>query len=265
MTVPDASLPDKSQVRRSFGRAAAQYDHYADLQRRAGLALLDQLDVAPDSVHLALDVGSGTGFFLPHLAARFPQASLVAVDLAEEMLRVGRARLFQGGFVCGDAEALPVATGCADVAYSNLAMQWCGSLRRPLAELARVLRPGGVAALGLFGTDTLTELRQAWAAVDGHRRVNEFVTAADLKRALAQAGFASIDIRSWHEVVDYASVRDLMRELKGLGAHNVSGARPRHMTGKDAMGSMERAYRELMGGGPIRATYELIGAMARLP
>ncbi|WP_217994968.1 methyltransferase domain-containing protein [Methylogaea oryzae] len=79
-------------MRLSFGRAAARYDQYADLQRRAGLALLQRLDIAPDDIRLVLDVGSGTGYFLPRLANRFPRARLVAVDLAEEMLEVGRGR-----------------------------------------------------------------------------------------------------------------------------------------------------------------------------
>ncbi|BBL72406.1 malonyl-[acyl-carrier protein] O-methyltransferase [Methylogaea oryzae] len=255
-------MPDKRQVRLSFGRAAARYDQYADLQRRAGLALLQRLDIAPDDIRLVLDVGSGTGYFLPRLANRFPRARLVAVDLAEEMLEVGRGRLAGAQAVCGDAEALPFAAGCADVAYSNLALQWCGSLQRPLTEVARVLRPGGVVAVGLFGADTLVELRQAWAAVDGYRRVNEFVTADDLRQVLERAGFASIDIQTRREVVEYPSVRELMRELKGLGAHNVSGGRPRHMTGKTALARMEAAYRERMGGGSIQATYEILGALA---
>lgn len=265
MTALDSALPDKRQVRRSFGRAAAQYDHYADLQRRVGLELLERLGLLPQRVRLVLDVGSGTGFFLPHLARRFPGAALVAVDLAEEMLRLGSSRPAHGRFVCGDAEALPLAAGCADVAYSNLAMQWCGSLQRPLAELARVLRPGGVAAVSLFGTDTLRELRQAWAAVDGHRRVNEFATVAGLRDDLVRIGFTSADIQLRREAVQYSSVGELMRELKGLGAHNVSGGRPRHMTGKSALARMEQAYREQMSGGPIRATYEVISVMAYRP
>ena len=144
MQLVDAALPDKRQVRRSFARAAEQYDAYAGLQRRTGDWLLKRLDLAKDDACLVVDVGSGTGYFLPRLAKRFPAATLVSVDLAEEMLRVGRARLASGRFVCSDAEALPLACACADLVYSNLVLQWCSSVQRPLAEFARVLQSGGL-------------------------------------------------------------------------------------------------------------------------
>lgn len=262
MTAPDASLPNKHQVRRSFDRAAAHYDHYADLQRRVGVSLLERLDWAPEQVRLVVDVGSGTGGVLPRLAERFPVATLVAVDMAEEMLRIGRARLAQGRFVCGDAEALPLACACADLLYSNLALQWCGAVERPLAEFARVLRPGGMVAFSLFGMGTLQELRQAWRTVDDQRRVNDFVAVADLRAALVRARFSCVDIQERREMLEYASVGELMRELKGLGAHNVSGARPRHLTGKSVLARMESAYGKQMAGGPIRATYAIIYVLA---
>lgn len=262
----DPALPDKQQVRRSFGRAAPAYDHYAELQRCVGADLLQRLVcAAAGPVRLAVDVGSGTGYFLPHLRQRFPAAQVLALDLAEAMLQAGRARAPGCALVCGDAEALPLADGCSDLVFSNLALQWCGSLEQPLAEFSRVLRSGGVAALSLFGTETLQELRVAWRAVDARRRVNAFATVAALRAALQQAGLQLVELHEQKECVAYASVRALMRELKGLGAHNASGDRPRHMTGKAALARMEAAYAAQMAGGEVCASYQTLVVVARKP
>jgi malonyl-CoA O-methyltransferase len=261
----DPALPDKQQVRRSFGRAAAAYDQYAALQRRVGGDLLQRLECVAGPVRLVVDVGSGTGFSLPHLARRFPDATVLALDLAEAMLQTGRARAPACAAVCGDAEALPLADGCADLLYSNLALQWCGGLEQPLAEFARVLRPGGVAAFSLFGTETLQELRTAWLAVDSRRRVNAFAAEAAVCAALQAAGLHVAGLSEQKERVAYPSVRALMGELKGLGAHNASGDRPRHMTGKAALARMESAYAAQMAGAEVFATYQVISVVARKP
>lgn len=265
MTAVDAASPEKRQVRSAFAKAAVHYDRYAALQRRTGDALLERLDLAQDAVNVWVDVGCGTGFFLPKLAKRFPDAVPLAVDLTEAMLCRARERWPRGRFVCGDAEALPLADGCADLLYSNLVLQWCVTLERPLREFARVLRSGGVAAFSAFGVETLHELRQAWRTVDAYPRVNDFYAVDSWLKQSTAAGFKVLDVRQHRESSAYLSVRDLMRELKGLGAHNVLGARPRHLTGKAALARMEAAYARQMGGGPIHATYQTISLVVQKP
>lgn len=49
-------------------------------------------------------------------------------------------------YLAGDIESLPLATATFDLAWSNLAVQWCGNLSTALRELYRVVRPGGVVA-----------------------------------------------------------------------------------------------------------------------
>ncbi|MCQ4233831.1 malonyl-[acyl-carrier protein] O-methyltransferase BioC, partial [Pseudomonas stutzeri] len=78
---PTGVLPDKRQVAASFSRAAASYDSVAALQRRVGGNLLAALPEMPSPTRW-LDLGSGTGYFSRALAARFPQADGVALDIA---------------------------------------------------------------------------------------------------------------------------------------------------------------------------------------
>ena len=89
-----------------------------------------------------------------------------------------------GGASCdwlvADAEALPLVNDSVDLVFSSLALQWCYRPDHLFAELARVLKPGGICVFTSLGPDTLRELRAAWAAVDAHQHVNAFLPAGEL-------------------------------------------------------------------------------------
>ena len=52
-----------------------------------------------------------------------------------------------------------------------------------------------------------------------------------------------------------------MRELKAIGAHNVTAGRPRGLTGRKRLAAMTQAYETLRGEGGLPATYEVIHAI----
>ena len=262
-------LPEKRWVGRSFSRAASDYDRVAALQRQVGERLLARLAEIPFSPKAILDVGAGTGYCTARLAEAFPGAELLALDIAEGMLRTLRgrqglrARVFG---VCGDGESLPLRARSVDLVFSSLALQWCHDLPAVLAGFRRVLRPGGAVCFSTFGAATLRELRAAWAAADGYSHVNAFVSQAAVEAALAGAGFRRVAVGGERRVVAYPGVDALLRELKGLGAHNVTRDRPRHLTGKGVFRKMLAAYEEsAAAGGGVEASFEVVYGHGRLP
>ncbi len=232
--------PDKRLVARSFGSAASSYDGVAELQRYVGRRLLDYLPPLAGGLCI-LDVGAGTGVFSQILGETYPSAHIVALDIAEGMLRCAQDR-FSGSCVGGDAEALPFAASSVDLIFSNLAIQWCVCPVATFQEFHRVLRPGGHLVFSTFGPMTLQELRYAWARVDVRSHVNEFIESSILCQALSEAGFAALEFQATLQTLEYVDVMSLMRELKGLGARNLTADRPRHLMGKGAMGKMVAAY-----------------------
>ena len=251
--------PAKHLVARSFGAAAATYDAVAGLQRSVGEALLGQAP-GPAGIVRVIDVGAGTGYFAVALAQRYPAAQVIALDIAEAMLEQSRTR-FSGACVAGDAESLPFATASADLIFSNLAIQWCGCPERTFREFGRVLRPGGTLLFATFGPMTLQELRLAWAEVDPYTHVNDFVNLARLQGALGAAGLTGPKVASLIRRIDYPDVLALMRELKGLGARNLTPLRPRHLLGKGALAKMLAAYPTTdrrQADASISATFEVI-------
>jgi malonyl-CoA O-methyltransferase len=258
---PPDSRPDKRWVGRSFGSAAHGYDGVAGLQRAVGARLLS---LRPDRLQppgVIADIGAGTGYFAAGLMKRYPESRLIALDIAEGMLRVARDRFERPEAchcVCGDAEALPLADRSVDLIFSNLAIQWCANLAGVFHEFRRVLKPDGMALFSTFGAGTLSELRNAWAAVDAHSHVNVFADADAVAAALRGAGFGDAVLDTETRSLEYADVHGLMRELKGLGAHNVTAGRPRHLTGKKALQTMIEAYAIQMEDRGIRASFETI-------
>ncbi len=249
----------KKEVSASFSRAAESYDSAAHLQREVGeqlLSLLDRLQCQPTTI---LDLGCGTGFFHAALEARFPGSHYLGLDLAPGM--VGFARQREGGdagWVVGDAEALPLAGASVDLVFSSLALQWSDRPDLLFAELARVLKPGGLCVFTSLGPGTLRELRDAWAAVDSYQHVNTFVPPAVLREAAAAVPGASLQLEEKVFATHYERVRDLLDELKALGAHNMNRNRPSGLASRRALQGMLKAYENCRSEGLLPATYDVI-------
>jgi len=266
--VTDPFRIDGGRVRRSFGRAAAGYDDAAVLQARVRDELLDRLDVVRLEPAMVLDLGAGTGQASLALKRRYRRSEIVALDLSPGMLRQATRRqtlLRRFRRVCADAAALPLRAASADLVLSSLMLQWCNDPDAVFRECRRVLRPGGLLSFATFGPDTLVELRRAWGAADGHAHVNRFIDMHDLGDALLRAGLAEPVLDVERITLTYDSVRDLMGDLKAIGAHNANAGRPRGLTGKGALARMTAAYEEFRRDGRLPATYEVVYGQAWCP
>lgn len=257
---------DRRAVARAFDRASVSYDAAAALQQRVRNELLQRLDVlrvAPQSI---LDLGAGTGHATRALKRRFPRALVVAADIAPGMLERARRQsrwLRRFERVQADAYALPFGNGAFDLVFSNLMLQWCDDLDAVFGELARVLKPGGLLLFSTFGPGTLAELREAWGnAGDASNHVNHFFDPHALGSALLQAALAEPVLDVDRIVMGYADVMSLMRELKAIGAHNVTQGRSRGLTGRARLVAMTSAYESLRRDGQLPATWEVIHASA---
>jgi malonyl-CoA O-methyltransferase len=267
---------DFAEVRRAFDHAAASYDEHAALHREVCDRLLERLDFMKLQPERVLDVGTGTGFGLSHLRSRYAEADLCALDIAPAMLKAARARLPQPGWtqralqrltphpsrlthlVCADMERLPLATNSMNLVWSSLALQWAHDLEATLRGFHRVMAPGGLLIFATFGPDTLKELRASFAAIDDAPHVNQFIDLHDIGDMLIHSGFASPVMEMEMLTLTYADLKTLMRDLKGMGAHNAALSRRRGLLGKSAWSRLERTYESQRLEGRLPATFEVI-------
>ena len=160
--------------------------------------------------------------------------------------------------VCGDALRLPLKDGSVDLIFSNLMLQWCEPLAVALAEARRVLSSSGFFAFSTFGPDTLHELRRAWAEADGYNHVNHFSDMHEVGDALVRSGLIEPVLDVDRIEVGYPDVLTLMRDLKAIGAHNVTAGRPRSLAGRARLARVQRAYESFRHDERLPATYEVI-------
>ena len=95
--------------------------------------------------------------------------------------------------------------------------------------------------------------------------VNRFIDMHDLGDALVRSGLAEPVMDVERFTLTYAEVRDLMRDLKTIGARNANAGRPRGLTGKGDLARMSAAYEESRCDGRLPATYEVVYGQAWCP
>lgn len=259
---------DKQQSRRAFANAVATYDRAAALQREVGAQLLERLDLVKLQPGRILDLGCGTGDISYALLNRYRKAKVFSLDLAFSMAQRTRKRggwFRKPGAVCADAERLPFADNSFDLLISNLMLQWVQDLDRTFAEFQRVLAPGGLLVFTTFGPDTLRELRHSWSQADDHTHVNAFIDMHDIGDALLRARLAEPVMDVERMTVTYDDIRDLMRDLKELGAHNVTVGRNHALTGRHKLQRMMQAYEAFRYKGRLPASYEVVHGHAWSP
>jgi malonyl-CoA O-methyltransferase len=255
---------DKRRVRASFSRSAVAYDARATVQRRVRERVLALVAEAAPSAGRALDVGAGTGALLAGLSEARPRLSTVAVDLAPGMCRAARGAAPRACVAAADAEALPFRRGAFDLFVSTSTFQWLPRLEPALLEAHRVLAPGGVLCLALFGARTLRELRDAWSAAgDGAAGgTHVFFGKDDVAGALAAAGFTGASVLEEDLVEWHADARAVLRALKEVGASSAVPGRA-GLGGRRRTLEMLRRY-DARHAGPegVPATYHVVYAVA---
>jgi ArsR family transcriptional regulator len=137
------------------------------------------------------DLGCGTGQLSETIAPHVRR--VVAVDGSEDMLEAARKRLSDLSNVDlrrGDLEALPLAAGELDAAMLSLVLHYSPDPARALAEVARVLRPGG----RLLVVDMLPHEREEYQQQMGHVWLG--FSDKQMSRYLAGAAFEDVRIRA---------------------------------------------------------------------
>jgi SAM-dependent methyltransferase len=165
-----------------------------------------------------------------------------------------------------ESEPLALAPESVDLAVSALAFQFVNDLPGVLAQIRRALKPDGLLLAAMTGGDTLTELRQSFAAAEAEfeggisPRVAPSVDLRDVGALLQRAGFALPVTDVDRIVVRYDNAFALMQDLRRMGATNVLVERRRAPTRRATLSRMAQIYGERFADpdGRIRATFDVI-------
>ena len=263
----EATFVDTRQVRRAFAKVAPTYGEADFLVREIDRRMQDRLDFVRLDPKLIVDLGCSRGASLPALAARYPAATTLGVDLLPEMLRqeakpsAWRRWLPFGResgplLAAGDAEHLPVKSGSAGLVWSNLLLHWLNTPLPALAEAHRALEVGGLLMFSTLGPDTLKELRGAFG--DSHAHTQRFADMHDLGDMLVEAGYADPVMDMEVLTLTYDSFDAMLGDLRASGSHCAMRARNRGLTGKGTWQAARAAYEGLRQAGKLPATFEVV-------
>jgi ubiquinone/menaquinone biosynthesis C-methylase UbiE len=172
-------------------RAAATYDRRWARYNGASMALLRRW-VQGASLGRVVDVGCGTGNLLALLADARTDA-YAGADLSPGMLRVAAGKLaaspVRGALAAASAQVLPFADGAFDTAVSASTLHDWADPRAGLAEVRRVLRPGGTLLLLDWDRSSLPmRLLNGWMRIT-RVRYRRMYARGEITRMLVEAGF----------------------------------------------------------------------------
>jgi SAM-dependent methyltransferase len=255
MATPANAAPvlfDRALLRARQARARKQGE-VTFLLDRVAEDMVDRIAAVKRDFADVVDIWTPGDVLRPPLADRFKSVVRIAVD--------------SGG------EVLPLQPESLDLVVSALAFQFVNDLPGVLAQIRRALRPDGLLLAAFPGGDTLTELRQSFAAAEAEceggvsPRVAPFADLRDIGHLLQRAGLALPVTDVDRIVVRYDNAFALMRDLRGMGATNILLERRRTATRRATMLRMAQIYAERFSDpdGRIRATFDIVWLSAWAP
>jgi SAM-dependent methyltransferase len=233
--------------------------------------LCDRLAAVLRRFEFALDIGTPTDAVRRALAASGKVGTIIAADAlagssAFRHLPDARGKCEAQLCIAVDEEALPLRDASLDLVVSALALHFVNDLPGALIRIRRALRPDGLFLAALAGGETLTELRQAFAAAEAEiedgisPRVAPFPDLRDMGALLQRAGFALPVTDIDRVTARYDSPTSLMHDLRRMGATNALVERSRRPLKRATLRRMSEVYGERFADrdGRIRATFEII-------
>ena len=181
--------------------ASRYHEGFAAVTQQSVQALLDAARVSKGAQ--VLDVACGPGYAAGAAAER--GAVVIGVDFSSEMVAEARGRYPGIDFQEGDAEQLSFPNSRFDAAVLNFGMLHLGRPEEALAEVYRVLRPGGRVAFTVWNTpDKAIAFGIVLAAIQHHGDMNvpippgppffRFSDPEEVKRVMSSAGFTDVNV-----------------------------------------------------------------------
>jgi len=244
----------------NFSRRADSYDMHDDIQRMAGVKLLDLINES--GFRRILELGCGTGNYTLLLRDKFKGAKIKAVDISGRMIEAAGNKLRDRSveFILSDAENLNLKEDF-DLTTSNACFQWFENLEKALIKYKGILKKEGVILFSIFGPLTFWELDFSLKEVlrDKSVAAGSFADRDSINRVL-RGNFKEIRIEELKCEKSFASLRGLLDKIKYTGIRG-SGLGGKPYFGREALKEIERVYVDRFQ--EIKASYQIFFCYGR--
>jgi len=248
-------------VQRRFDRIAREFDGADYVHRATFEGLVERLEPIVLEPREILDLGSARGRGSRRLARQYRKSRVIGLDVSAAMLagsRRSRSFFSRVREVQADAAQLPLRAGTIDLVIANLVIPCIGDSTLCFAEVARVLKRGGLFAFVTLGPDSFAELGRAWQAVDDERHLPDFPDMHDVGDALVRAGLRDpvLDVDTLR--VTFPGVDELLHDLVLAGARNCLPLRRPGLTGRQRFDRFRQQLAGMMDDGRLPLRLELV-------
>lgn len=204
----------KNNIAAAYSKAANTYDAAAFVEQEIGSRLLERLRSINLQPSRILDLGCGTGYFMPQLSYLFPTANITGADIANGMVSFAKKNHQNPNFnfCIADAEKLPFPDRCFDLIFSNCCFTAKEDINALYAELHRCLNINGSLLFSTFGPDSLKEITVDGAWLDMHL----------LGDALMYAQYKDPVMDVERLVFTYDALQILLEDLHNSGSYEIN-------------------------------------------
>jgi malonyl-CoA O-methyltransferase len=180
---------------------------------------LDYIKIKPQNI---LDIGSGLNIDSSMLIKKYPQANLVQIDSAINILNHYCHNLqpppnYSGKVlpICADALALPIANNSINMVWSSMCLPYINDSNQYFNEIMRILNVEGVFLVCGFAVDSLYELRNL-----GLRTYN-FPDMHIIGDILLKIGFSDVVTDVEYITIEYDSIIDMLNDIRIVGCGSI--------------------------------------------
>lgn len=211
----------KEAIRKKFCRAADTYDQNAIIQKDIAEKLGKALPAS--SPAKILELGCGTGNYTRVLSDHYPEATITAIDFAEDMLKIAKENSPQSRhiqYIASDAEQLlRDSEERFDLITSNATIQWFDNIALSSRYMRSLLSDGGNILLSIFGSESMKELQAGLEKILGRDiqlPANFFPNRNKLSKIFNPL-FRGVEINEWQIVKEYDSMEKLLEHIRRTG------------------------------------------------
>jgi malonyl-CoA O-methyltransferase len=189
------------------------YKNASVLAREVGDEIFSRLEWITLQPKVVLDAGCGTGELSARLQKHYPQAQIIALDSAKQMIEYAKAQTSQISCMCADAGKLPLQDQSVDMIFANFLFSWHEDVKALLSEWRRVLRPDGLLIFTALGPDTFKE----WRHVLDQDAIPVLADMHDIGDLMVELGFSDPVLDVDHYTMVYREQEQMLNELHATG------------------------------------------------
>lgn len=240
-------------------QTALIYQNHDVIHQEVEKRLIDKLQFIQYQPKVLVELGCSSGRFAQQLGQHYTNLDkYIGYDIARQRLPLSDQQ-YQF-YLHHTPDEIPLEDSSVDMIIANLYWHWVEDIAGLFQTIKRILSPGGLLVFSAFGVNTLSELKQAWRAIDDQAHVQNFDDMHDLGDLVLQTGFADPVLYNETITIEYQKLSTLFSDIKGQGATYCGHDRMRHCLSRQAYQRLLDTYPQ--GENCFPASFEIIYGQA---